>query len=83
MTRPFGFSNTAGFPVTAHNGAQVFSLGNTIAVSPRFNWEQRLGFLRMGTFSNYTQAFSGGNLGVAAAQPDNLVANCSAWTADQ
>ena len=29
----------------------------------------------VGSFSNYKQTFSGGNLGVAAAQPDNLVAN--------
>ncbi len=64
VTRPFGFSNTVGFPVTAHNGAQVFSLGNTIAIGPRLNWEQRLGFVRMGTFSNYKQTFAGGNLGV-------------------
>jgi len=75
ITRPFGYSNTAGFPVTAHNGSQVFSLGNTVSIGSRLNWEQRLGFVRMGTFSNYTQSFSGGNLGVAGAQPDNLVAN--------
>ena len=75
VTRPFGFSQTVGFPVTAHNGAQVFSLGNTTAIGSRFNWEQRLGFVRMGTFSDYKQTFSGGNLGVSAAQTDNLVAN--------
>ena len=75
VTRPFGFSDTPGFPVTAHNGAQVFALDNTIAVSPRLNWEQRVGFVRMGTFTNYKQSFAGGNLGVAAGQPDNLVAN--------
>lgn len=75
VTRPFGYSNAAGFPVTAHNGAQVFSLGNTISIGQRLNWEQRLGFVRMGSFSDYKQAFSGGNLGVAGAQPDNLVAN--------
>jgi hypothetical protein len=75
VTRPFGFSNTVGFPVTAHNGAQVFSLGNTIAIGSKLNWEQRLGFVRMGTFSDYKQTFAGGNLGVGAAQPDNLVAN--------
>ena len=75
LTRPFGYSNSAGFPVTAHNGAQVFSLGNTIAIGSRLNWEQRLGFVREGTFSGYKQDFSGGNLGVSAAQTDNLVAN--------
>ncbi|HEU5352352.1 MAG TPA: carboxypeptidase regulatory-like domain-containing protein [Terracidiphilus sp.] len=74
VTRPFGFSSTPGFPVTAHNGSQVFSLGNTTSIGQRFNWEQRLGFVRMGTFSDYKQEFSG-NLGVAGAQTDNLVAN--------
>ena len=75
VTRPFGFSNTAGFPVTAHNGAQVFSLGNTVSIGQRLNWEQRFGFARMGTFSDYKQSFAGGNLGVSAAQPDNLAAD--------
>jgi hypothetical protein len=75
VTRPFGFSQTAGFPVTAHNGAQVFSLGNTISIGSKLNWEQRLGFVRMGTFSNYTQAFTGGNLGLSGAQTDNLIAD--------
>jgi hypothetical protein len=75
VTRPFGFSEIAGFPVTQHNGSQVFSIGNTIAIGQRMNWEQRLGFVRMGSFSNYKQAFAGGNLGVSGAQTDNLVAN--------
>ena len=72
VTRPFGYSQTVGFPVTQLNGAQVFSLGNTISIGPRLNWEQRLGFVRMGSFSNYKQTFAGGNLGVSAGQPDNL-----------
>ncbi|HVC45656.1 MAG TPA: carboxypeptidase regulatory-like domain-containing protein [Terracidiphilus sp.] len=75
VTRPFGFSNTPGFPVTQHNGSQIFSLGNTISIGQRLNWEQRLGFAREGSFSNYRQAFAGGSLGVGAAQPDNLVAD--------
>ena len=73
VTRPYGFSEVGGFPVTAHNGAQVFSLGNTIAIGPKLNWEQRLGFVRMGTFSNYQQTIAG-NLGVSGAQGTNLVA---------
>jgi hypothetical protein len=75
VTRPFGFSNVSGFPQTQHNGAQVFSLGNTIAIGSRLNWEQRLGFVRMGSFSNYVQTVGGGNLGVSGAQTTNLVAN--------
>jgi hypothetical protein len=75
VSRPFGYSDTAGFPVTQNNGSQVFSLGNTISIGQRLNWEQRLGFVRMGSFSHYRQAFTGGNLGVSAEQPDNLVAD--------
>ena len=75
VTRPFGFSATQGFPVTAHNGSQVFSLGNTTTIGQKLNWEQRLGYVRMGTFSDYKQTLPGGNLGVSAAQPDNLVAD--------
>jgi hypothetical protein len=75
VSRPFGFSDTAGFPVTQHNGAQVFSLGNTIAIGSRLNWEQRLGFARMGSFSSYDQLLAGGNMGVGAAQTTGLLAN--------
>ncbi len=72
VSRPFGYSETAGFPVTQENGSQVFSLGNTISIGPKLNWEQRLGYVRMGSFSNYRQTFAGGNLGVSAEQPDGL-----------
>ncbi len=72
VTRPFGFSDTAGFPITQHNGAQVFSLDNTIAIGQRLNWEQRLGFVRMGSFSSYVQNVAGGNLGVGGGQTTGL-----------
>ena len=75
VTRPYGFSNTGGFPVTQDNGSQVVSIGNTIAIGQRLNWEQRLGFVRMGSFSNYVQTVPGGNLGVSAAQTTGLVAD--------
>ena len=72
VTRPFGFSDTAGFPLTQHNGAQVFSLGNTISIGPRLNWEQRLGYVREGSFTNYEQTVPGGNMGVSAEQTTGL-----------
>lgn len=72
VTRPFGFSDTAGFPLTQHNGAQVFSLGNTISIGPRLNWEQRLGYVREGSFTNYQQTVAGGNMGVSGAQTTGL-----------
>ncbi len=75
VTRPFGFSQVPGFPVTQHNGSQVFSLDNTTSISPRLNWEQRLGFVRMGSFSNYQQTVPGGNLGVSGEQTTGLTPN--------
>ena len=75
VTRPFGFSQAPGFPVTQHNGSQVFSLDNTISLSPRLNWEQRLGFVRMGSFSNYQQTVPGGNLGLSGEQTTGLTPN--------
>ncbi|MGD0731000.1 MAG: carboxypeptidase regulatory-like domain-containing protein, partial [Terracidiphilus sp.] len=51
LNRPYGLSQTGGFPLTQENGSQVGALDNTIAVSPRFNWEQRLGYVRMYSYS--------------------------------
>lgn len=64
VTRPYGYSQTAGFPVSQNNGSQVVSLDNTIAISPRLNWEQRLGFVRMGSYSSFKQTVAGGTFGV-------------------
>ena len=72
VTKPFGYSDTSGFPITQHNGSQVFSLDNTIAIGQRLNWEQRLGFVRMGAFSNYVQNVAGGSMGVGGGQTTGL-----------
>jgi hypothetical protein len=64
VNKPYGYSQTAGFPVTQENGSQVAAIDNTIALSPRLNWEQRLGFVRMGSYSYFTQTAPGGNFGV-------------------
>jgi|CZKL01.1.fsa_nt_gi hypothetical protein len=64
VTRPYGYSQTAGFPVTQQNGSQVAAIDNTIALGPRVNWEQRLGFVRMGSYSFFQQTAPGGNFGV-------------------
>ena len=53
----------------------MFSLGNTIAIGQRLNWEQRIGFVREGTFSDYTQTFAGGNLSVGGSQTTSNVPN--------
>jgi carboxypeptidase family protein len=55
VSKPYGYAQTGGFPVTQNNGAQVGAIGNTIAIGPRLNWEQRLGYARMRSYSHYTQ----------------------------
>ena len=72
VTKPYGFSQTGGFPVTQNNGSQVAAIDNTIAIGQHLNWEQRLGFVRMGSYSYFTQSVSGGNFGVGAAGSGGL-----------
>jgi hypothetical protein len=54
-TQPFGFAQVGGFPGNTSNGAQVGAIDNTISIGSRLNWEQRLGYVRMGTYSAYNQ----------------------------
>ena len=70
VSKPYGFSQTAGFPVTQENGSQVVAIDNTITLGSRINWEQRLGFDRMGSYSTYNQALAGGNFGINAPSTD-------------
>ncbi|HME58448.1 MAG TPA: carboxypeptidase regulatory-like domain-containing protein [Terracidiphilus sp.] len=55
VNKPFGYSQTGGFPVTQNNGSQVAAIDNTISIGSRLNWEQRLGFVRMGSYGYYKQ----------------------------
>ena len=64
VRKPYGYSQTAGFPVTQQNGSQVAAIDNTISIGSRFNWEQRLGFVRMGSYSLFKQTVPGGTFGV-------------------
>jgi Carboxypeptidase regulatory-like domain len=50
VNKPYGLAQVGGFPLTQNNGSQVGAIDNTISIGPRFNWEQRLGYVRM--FSN-------------------------------
>ena len=68
VTRPYGYSQVGGFPLTQENGSQVAAIDNTIALGSNFNWEQRLGFVRMGSFSHFKQTLTGGNYGIDASQ---------------
>ncbi len=60
VNKPYNASDTAGFPQTQNNGSQVFSIDNTKSIGSKLNWEQRLGFARMGSYSYYTQGVTCG-----------------------
>jgi hypothetical protein len=60
VSKPFGYSQTGGFPVGQNNGSQVGAIDNTIAIGSRLNWEQRLGYDRMGSYAFYHQTLTGG-----------------------
>jgi hypothetical protein len=75
LTKPFGVSSyVGGFPGSTYNGSKVGAIDNTIAIGQRLNWEQRLGFIRMGTYSYYNQtitnpAGTGPTFGIANPVP--------------
>jgi hypothetical protein len=75
VNKPYGFSSTGGFPVTQNNGAQVFAIDNAISIGSHFNWEQRLGFDRMDSYSFYTQTVAGGDFGVNSAPSAGQIDN--------
>ena len=58
VEKPYGYSQTGGFPITQNNGGQVGALDNTIAFGSRINWEQRLGYSRMRSLSHYKQTLT-------------------------
>jgi hypothetical protein len=78
VNKPYGVSNTGGFPVTQKNGSQVFAIDNTVTIGSRINWEQRLGFDRMGSYSYFTQTLAadptlGPGYGIDAGVPSNKI----------
>ncbi len=72
-TQPFGFAKVGGFPANTYNAAQVGAIDNTISIGSRLNWEQRLGYVRMATYSAYNQTLQsptgGANFGVTNQVP--------------
>jgi len=62
--QPYGYSSqVGGFPSNTYNGAKVGVIDNTISFGSRLNWEQRLGYVRMGTYSSYSQSVVNGSAG--------------------
>ncbi|MGA2535516.1 MAG: carboxypeptidase regulatory-like domain-containing protein [Terracidiphilus sp.] len=79
VNKPYGLAQTGGFPLTQENGSQVGALDNTIALSPRLNWEQRVGYVRMfsNSYDNQTvlpDANLGPTFGIGSADSTGLFA---------
>jgi hypothetical protein len=71
VTKPYTYSQVPGFPSQQANGSQVLALDNTIQIGSRLNWEQRLGYDLMNSYSSYSQNVTpdptlGPNFGVGA-----------------
>jgi Carboxypeptidase regulatory-like domain len=59
VAKPFNYAQTGGFPGYQNNLAQVAAIDNTIQIGSKLNWEQRLGYARMGSYSYYQQTLGG------------------------
>ncbi len=55
VATPFNVSNVQGFPEKQKNGSQVGVIDNTTSIGSRINWEQRVGFVRMYSYSYFEQ----------------------------
>lgn len=64
-TTPFAQSSLLGFPQTLTAGSQTFSLDNTIALTPNFTWQQRVGFLRMKDYASTSQFLKPSAVGIS------------------
>ncbi|HEX4008183.1 MAG TPA: carboxypeptidase regulatory-like domain-containing protein [Acidobacteriaceae bacterium] len=60
----FGMSSTAGFPQNQKNGSQVGALTNTQFLGSKMTVNESLGFVRMYSYSDFTQTVPGGNFGI-------------------
>jgi hypothetical protein len=64
-TNPFGAVGALlGFPQQLAGGSDVFSLNNTVVLSPNVTWEQRAGFTRLKAYANTGQQFSPSDFGM-------------------
>ena len=62
---PFGaVGSLLGFAQQLSAGGQVFSLSNSVLVSPNLTWEQHVGFTRLRAFANTTKAFTPSAVGI-------------------
>ena len=62
---PFGaVGSLLGFAQQLSAGSQVFSLSNSVVLSPTLTWEQHVGFTRLRAIANTTKAFTPGSVGI-------------------
>jgi hypothetical protein len=62
---PFGaVGSLLGFAQQLSAGSQVFSLSNSVILSPTLTWEQHLGFTRLRAYASTTQGFSPSSVGI-------------------
>jgi len=72
---PFGaVGSLLGFAQQLSAGSQVFSLSNSVVLSPNLTWEQHVGFTRLRAYANTTNGFTASSVGIslpgAATFPD-------------
>ncbi len=65
-TNPFGaVGSLLGFQQQLSAGSQVFSLTNTVVLSPNLTWDQRFGFTRLRAYANTQQGFTPSEMGIS------------------
>ena len=62
---PFGaVGSLLGFAQQLSAGSQVFSLLNSVGLSPNLTWEQHVGFTRLRAYASTTQGFNPSSVGI-------------------
>ncbi len=63
---PFGaVGSLLGFAQQLSAGSQVFSLSNSVVLSPNLTWEQHVGFTRLRAYANTTKDFTASSVGIS------------------
>jgi hypothetical protein len=63
---PFGaVGGLLGFPQQLSAGSQVFSLSNSVILSPNLSWEQHAGFTRLRAYASTTKGFTPSSVGIS------------------
>jgi hypothetical protein len=61
---PFSSTPLLGFPQNFQSGSQVIALENSVILSPKLSWEQKVGVLRMNVQSYTAQPFTPSTVGI-------------------